>query len=66
MANEVMLRLLITQTQANFLVRKDRGVVRLQSIRQQMKALSGGCEIKLYDDKGQSEISAQFQKLSQR
>lgn len=53
-----MLRLLITQAQANFLVRKDGGVVRLQSIRNQMKAMGRACDIKLYDDKGQSRSKA--------
>lgn len=54
---EVMLRMLVTQAQANFLVRKDGGVVRLQRIRNQMKATGAHCEIKLYDDKGQSTSS---------
>ncbi len=53
----MILRLLITQSQASFLVRKDMGVVRLQGIRNQMKAIGAACDIKLYDDKGQSELS---------
>lgn len=53
--NEVMLRMLITQAQAKFLVRKDGATVRLQRIRNQMKAIGASCDIKLYDDKGQSE-----------
>ena len=50
-----MLRLLITQAQASFLVRRNGGTVRLQSIRDQMKAFGPFCEIKLYDDKDQSK-----------
>lgn len=55
--------MLITQAQANFLVRKDGGIVRLQQIRNRMKSLGAACDIKLYDDKGQSELPFSMPKI---
>ena len=49
------LRLVVSQAQANFLVRRDGGSVRLQAIRDHMKAQGLACEVKLHDDKGSCE-----------